>query len=227
MASSSRRDGLSCLPDVGDTGACSDGAATAQAAGRYHPWFVPDGQASSERRPGVAVAAGITIVEDPMSKHSMTALALVAALVPACAWAQAHEPGTGQSGPASSRASNLDGTSTSSPIAPHLPSPDASGGPEDYLRAADQALAARRTGEAQQALELAETRLLDRSTAIGDVAPSGNPQVQALSAALQALGHGDIGAARAATRAAMGAPPAGMAPPPAPGPYAPMAPRYR
>ncbi len=187
-------------------------------------------------RPGAVVAAGITTSwRDSLSKHSMTTLALLAALVPAGAWAQAHEPGTGQSGPASSRASNIDGASTGSPIAPHLPTPDASGGPESFLRAADQALAARRTGEAQQALEMAETRLLDRSTAIGGVAPSDNPQVRAVSAALQALGHGDIGGAQAATRAAMGAPTPGMmpppgammAPPPPPGAYAPVAPRYR
>ena len=34
--------------------------------------------------------------------------------------------------------------------------------PADYLRAAQQSLQAGRTGEAQQALEMAETRLLDR-----------------------------------------------------------------
>lgn len=77
--------------------------------------------------------------------------------------------GTGQSLPLSNNASNISATDTHSSIAPNLPAPpvgdDAS--PRTYLTAARQALVAGRTGEAQEALERAESRALDR-----DVRPS-------------------------------------------------------
>ena len=62
----------------------------------------------------------------------------------------------------------------------------------DYLRAAEGALAAGRTGEAQKSLEEAQTRLLDRSVPYGQVnAPSNNPAVGYISQALHALAAGD------------------------------------
>ena len=79
-------------------------------------------------------------------------------------------------------------------IAPALPMPDVG---EDvpataYLRAAEAALATGRTGEAQQALEMAQTRLLDRSVPLGQTGvPSADPAVAQISAALQALAAGD------------------------------------
>jgi hypothetical protein len=118
----------------------------------------------------------------------------------------AHEPGTGMSGPASQNASNTDAANTKSAIAPHLPMPAAgdSAGPVAYLQAADRALAARRTGEAQQALEMAETRLLDRSTPVDQAGqPDQGPQVQQVSQALKALGDGDLAGARSAVQAAL------------------------
>ncbi len=128
----------------------------------------------------------------------------------------AHEPGTGQSGPASTKASNIDGSDSRSAIAPHLPAPRGgnNAGPWNYLRDADRALGAHKTGEAQQALEMAETRLLDRSTPANAAnQPDQGPVVQQVSQARQALGHGDISGARAAIRTALqSAPGGGMAP---------------
>ena len=73
-----------------------------------------------------------------------------------------NDVGTGMSMPMGTRASNIDGSDTRSTIAPNLPSPslgpDAS--PVDFLRAAQASLQAGRTGEAQQSLEMAQTRLL-------------------------------------------------------------------
>lgn len=117
-----------------------------------------------------------------------------------------REIGTGMSGPGSNRASNIDRADTPGGIAPHLPMPDApeDSGPDGLLRAADRALAEHRTGAAQQALEMAETRLLDRSTEIGASSrPDQDPRVLHVGAALQALGRGDIAAARAGIAVAM------------------------
>ena len=62
----------------------------------------------------------------------------------------------------------------------------------DYLRAAQASLPAGRTGEAQQSLEMAQTRLLDRSVVMGQTDnPSDNPAVSQISQALKALAHGD------------------------------------
>lgn len=64
--------------------------------------------------------------------------------------------------------------------------------PSDVLRAAQGALAAGRNGEAQEALEMAETRMLDRSVSLGQTSnPSDNPTVGQISRALQALAAHD------------------------------------
>ena len=102
--------------------------------------------------------------------------------------------GTGMSLPRGTRASNIDQDNTRSLIAPNLPSPtvgpDAS--PAELLRAAQNSLSAGRTGETQQALEMAQTRLLDRSVAQGQtLAQSRNPAVAQISQALRALAAGD------------------------------------
>ncbi len=81
-----------------------------------------------------------------------------------------------------------------SAIAGPLPAPPVS---EDadasaFLRAAEHALAAGRDGEAQESLEMAQTRLLDRSVPLGSTGvPSGRPSVKLVSQALQALASGD------------------------------------
>lgn len=74
-----------------------------------------------------------------------------------------------------------------------LPSPSVDGDlPSDYLRVAQGALAAGRAREAHEALEMAQTRMLDRSVPIGQTyRPSDNPTVHEIAQALQALTSGD------------------------------------
>ncbi len=101
--------------------------------------------------------------------------------------------GTGRD-PVSTRASNIVASDARSPIAPALPSPDlgTAANPRDYVRAAREALASGRTGEAQQSLEMAETRELTRVVS-PDAAndPDPDPAVNQIRHALHALGEGD------------------------------------
>ena len=79
------------------------------------------------------------------------------------------------------------------PLSP-LPSPNLpeSDRPSDYLRAAQSSLAAGHIGEAQQALEMAQTRMLDRAVPLGQTDRlSDNPTVVQISHALQALAARD------------------------------------
>ncbi len=118
----------------------------------------------------------------------------------------AHQPGTGESGPASNKASNIDSADTRSAIAPHLPAPAVgeTGGPQDYLQAAKMDLATHKTGAAQQALEMAETRLLDRSTPVSaGEQPDHDAVVQQVSDARKALANGDTSAASSAIATAL------------------------
>ena len=71
-----------------------------------------------------------------------------------------------------------------------LPPPDLSADarPSDLLRAAQASLAAGRLGETEESLEMAQTRMLDRSVALGQTNnPSDNPTVGQISQARQAL----------------------------------------
>jgi hypothetical protein len=107
-----------------------------------------------------------------------------------------NDIGTGMSLPMGNHASNIDGRDTRSQIAPNLPSPQVgpNASPVDYLRAAQGALSAGQTGKAQQALEEAQTRLLDRSVPFGQTNnPSDNPAVAQITQALHALAAGDRG----------------------------------
>jgi hypothetical protein len=102
--------------------------------------------------------------------------------------------GTGSSEPYGTRASNISPYDTRSTIAPNLPSPPLgpNASPRDYLVAARNSLAAGRTGEAQQALEMAQTRLLDTSVPLNQTStPIQGPAIDAISRALQALGAHD------------------------------------
>ncbi len=109
-----------------------------------------------------------------------------------------NEIGTGQSLPTSNQASNIDSADTRSLIAPRLPTPPVG---EDapfraYLSSARQALASGQTGVAQEALERAETRLLDRSVAPSRANdPITGPVVQRLGQARHAIAAGDLGGA--------------------------------
>ena len=106
--------------------------------------------------------------------------------------------GTGNSLPTSGRASNINPGNTRSLIAPRLPVPPVPEGapPRQFLLAARQALQSGQTGVAQEALERAEARQLDRSVAPSQASePISGPVVTQISNARQALGHGDIGGA--------------------------------
>lgn len=106
-----------------------------------------------------------------------------------------HVPGEGESLPKSDKASNILPGTTGSAIAPTLPAPGVadSGGPFDYLRAARASLAAGRTGEAQQSLEMAETRSLDRAMAPGQTASASDSRfVSQIREARHALGSGGV-----------------------------------
>ena len=106
-----------------------------------------------------------------------------------------HTPGVGESLPKSDHASNIAPADTKSPLAPTLPASAAgdAADPLDYLHAARVALVAGHTGEAQQSLEMAETRLLDRQLAPGASArPSDSRLVSQVRDALGALGIGAI-----------------------------------
>ncbi len=107
--------------------------------------------------------------------------------------------GTGQSLPLSDKASNATAGDTASVIAPRLPTP-ASGddsGPVAFLHDADRAITLGRTGEAQEALERAESRLLDRSVVRTRAnAPDEQPLVKTVGNARRALAAGDRRAAQ-------------------------------
>lgn len=65
-------------------------------------------------------------------------------------------------------------------------------GVSDLLRAAQGAVAAGRKRDAGEALERAQTRLLDRSVPLGETHdPSDNPMVAQIAKARQALASGD------------------------------------
>ncbi len=118
----------------------------------------------------------------------------------------AHQPGTGESGPASTKASNIDSADSRSEIAPHFPEPaqGQNATPKTYLNDAQTALMHHRTGLAQQALEMAETRLLDRSTAPDAASqPDQAPAIHQVTLARDDLAHGDIHGAEAAIRAVL------------------------
>ena len=120
----------------------------------------------------------------------------------------------GVGSPSSTRASNITRSDTHSEIAPRLPTPEtASSSPDALLKAAQQALSQGRTGAAQQALEMAETRVLTR-TVVPNAAnsPDSGSLVQHISAARQALGQRDIAKAKEEVNMAMGMP----VPPPGP-----------
>ncbi len=117
-----------------------------------------------------------------------------------------HIPGVGNSEPASTQASNIDRADTRSVIAPRLPTPQvgANATPEQLLGVAQRALNRHRTGEAQEALERAETRALDRSTAPQSAStPNSAPMIQAIADARRSLASHDIAGTQQAISRAM------------------------
>lgn len=107
-----------------------------------------------------------------------------------------HTPGVGESEPHSTTAGNINARTGTNRVAPTLPGSslgnNAAAG--DYLRSARASLAAGQTGKAQEALEMAETRGLDRSVAEGETnRPSDSLFVARVRDALHALGRGEVG----------------------------------
>jgi hypothetical protein len=116
-----------------------------------------------------------------------------------------HETGAGPGEPESRRPSNIDRADTRSDIAPALPMPPVRGNsPEAYLAAANRALEHHQGGEAQEALERAETRLLDRSVPAGQGnMPEHDPRLTQIHDARMALANRDWNAARQSIQQAM------------------------
>lgn len=105
-----------------------------------------------------------------------------------------NEIGTGASLPMSNSAGGIASQHPTSNIAPNLPSPSIgeNATPRDYLLSARTALLQGRTGEAQQSLEMAETRALDRSVPLFQTGErSADPLIGEIQQALQALGEGN------------------------------------
>ncbi len=132
--------------------------------------------------------------------------------------------------PRSTTASNITGADTHSNLAPALPSPGVDLGPDQLLMRANQDLTAGRTGAAQEALEEAETRLLDRATAPSAAnMPDNGPRIDAIRKALDSLASHDRAGAMQGIQMAMshggggmnGMSGGGMAPAGAPGTMAP------
>jgi hypothetical protein len=131
---------------------------------------------------------------DPASVQEIEPMPKIAPIFVLSLGVSALTPAAFAQNPTSNRASNIVASDTVSPIAPALPSPDLGPGapPEAFLHAARSALASGRTGEAQQAMEMAETRLLDRSTPLFQTDdPSRNPLIHQIGEARRALGNGD------------------------------------
>lgn len=117
-----------------------------------------------------------------------------------------NDIGTGMSLPLSNKSSNITSQDTTSTIAPNLPAPaiGENASAKDYLAAARTAVLLGRSGEAQQALEMAETRALDRSVPLFQTnTQSRNPLIEKIRAALNALSAGDRGATVTAIEAAL------------------------
>ena len=104
--------------------------------------------------------------------------------------------GTGMSLPRSDAASNLDARTTRSELAPNLPAPPAGDDIQTLLLDARRALRLGQTGEAQEALERAQTRALDRSVPVGDERVlAGGALVAATGRARAALAAGNVAGA--------------------------------
>lgn len=106
----------------------------------------------------------------------------------------AAEIRAGMSPPTSEHAANITPADTASVIAAPLPTPPVpyNAPPSAFLADARKALAANRTGEAQEAMERAETRDLPRAIPQSDLGkPIHDPVVDRVQQALYALGDGN------------------------------------
>lgn len=106
--------------------------------------------------------------------------------------------------PMSNSATHTSAANTKGAIAPRLPISADDASINQFLTHAQTAVRRGRTGEAQEALERAETRVLTRSTTASTAGtPDADPRVASIEAARQALGRGDKNAAMQSINAAM------------------------
>ncbi len=137
----------------------------------------------------------------------MSLLALLLSLTAAPALAQSVDVGGKQ--PTSTVPTNVGPADTHTLWSPGLPTPevDANASPAAFVRAAQGAITAGRLGEAQEAIERAESRALDRSVRPSRAGePSHQPMVRQLAQARQALASGDTAGAMAKLNAALANP---------------------
>jgi hypothetical protein len=109
-----------------------------------------------------------------------------------------NDIGTRSSLPLSPNASNITSADTTSTIAPTPPEPSvgADAGVSALLTSANQSIASGRTGQANEALEQAETQILQRSVPQTQTDfSSADPVVTQINQARQALGNRDNAAA--------------------------------
>ena len=121
-----------------------------------------------------------------------------------------HVPGVGDSYPASNRASNIVPGDTHSVIAPRLPAPSggANASISQFLTDAQNSLTHGKTGQAQEALERAETAMLQRSVPADQAeTPDQAPDVKLVAQARDDLARRDVNSAKQAISAAMTAAP--------------------
>lgn len=121
-------------------------------------------------------------------------LVLVLSLAAAPAFAQAATDQAGGKEPLSTAPSNVTTTDTRTVWSPQLPAPPVAedAPPAAFVKAAQGAIASGRLGEAQEAIERAESRALDRSVKPSAAdEPSQQSLVKQLADARQMLASGD------------------------------------
>ena len=136
-----------------------------------------------------------------MLTHRMVLPALLGmAIMHGAAAQQPAADNTAGTEPLSQTPSNTNAGNSRTVWSPRLPTPavDPDAAPAAFLEAARQAIAAGRTGEAQEALERAESRVLVRTVRPSKAGePSRQPLVKQIAEARQTLAAGDrLGALR-------------------------------
>ena len=137
---------------------------------------------------GLALAAPAMAQDTGVPTPAPHKLMREGAMNPATGARWGHTPGIGVSLPVANQASNIAPQDTRSIIAPTLPKPPLAENatPAQFLAAARDSLARGQTGAAQEALERAMTRRLDRD-ALRGIDPSGDPMIGKIRASLDAL----------------------------------------
>lgn len=142
------------------------------------------------------------------SMPSIHAIALLFPLAVAPIFAQTVADTSGKQ-PTSTVPANVGPADTHTLWSPQLPTPfvDPNASPAAFMKAAEAAIAAGHLGEAQEAIERAESRALDRAVRPSKAGqPSQQKLVQQLADARHALGAGDKAGAMRMLQAALANP---------------------